>query len=118
MVVEKVVDKSPAARAGMMKGDVLVALWGEDVEATRDIYFAFRGNSEAEKVEFTFKRGGEQKSVSTPLEVPEAEAKPAAADEAKKGGDGSETRGAAGSGPTEPASRRSEGTSGRSRVFR
>jgi serine protease Do len=66
-VVEEVVSGSPAARAGLQKGDVLVAFNGQPVDAPSELTRRVAATPPGTRVEVTVVRGGERKTMSVEL---------------------------------------------------
>lgn len=59
---------SPAAKAGVRPGDVLVIFAGVSVKTLEDFAFALRGRRAGERVEFTVVRGGAEEHLWAVLE--------------------------------------------------
>ena len=66
-MVEEVVAGSPAERAGVQKGDVLVAFNGQPVDAPPELTRRVAGTSPGTKVEVTVVRRGERKAIPVEL---------------------------------------------------
>ena len=67
VVVEHVVEESPAAKAGFERYDVLVAVGGKSLQSVEDLVRAV-DTSEGKSLDFALLRAGEKKSVSvTPI---------------------------------------------------
>jgi serine protease Do len=78
---------SPAAKAGIMAGDVITAVNGHAVKDARDLAKQIAGMAPGSTVKLTVMRKGEEKSISVPLgELPnQREAKAATPDSANPG---------------------------------
>jgi len=78
---------SPAAKAGIMAGDVITAVNGHAVKDARDLAKQIAGMAPGSSVKLTVLRKGEEKSISVPLgELPnQREAKAATPDSANPG---------------------------------
>ena len=61
LLVESVAPGSPAEKAGIVKGDELVALDGQPVKETADVQFRVAGKREGDTARVTVLRGGEEK---------------------------------------------------------
>lgn len=66
-VVSDVVPDSPAAAAGLRRGDVIVAVDGETIEDHTDLSFCIRSHLEGDKVRLTVIREGKEREVSVTL---------------------------------------------------
>ncbi|MGC9372465.1 MAG: DegQ family serine endoprotease [Thermovirgaceae bacterium] len=66
-VVSDVVRDSPAAQAGLRRGDVIVAVDGEAIEDHTDLSLRIRSHLEGEKVRLTVIREGAEREVSVIL---------------------------------------------------
>jgi S1-C subfamily serine protease len=64
VLVLSVAPQSPAARAGMRRGDVIVSLEGEPVNTVEDLYAALRNYEPGDTVSVTVVRGGKRSDVS------------------------------------------------------
>jgi S1-C subfamily serine protease len=64
LIVLSVESGGPAAKAGVLIGDVLVALGGKNVEDTEDIQAALEGYAVGTAIEAVVSRGGERRVVS------------------------------------------------------
>jgi serine protease Do len=67
VVVEKVADSSPAARAGLKKGDVLLQVGGRRVANRFDVERALWDRKAGDRVEATILRGGRETTVALTL---------------------------------------------------
>jgi serine protease Do len=78
---------SPAAKAGILAGDVITAVNGHAVKDARDLAKQIAGMAPGSSVKLTVMRKGEEKSISVPLgELPnQREAKAATPDSANPG---------------------------------
>ena len=61
LLVESVVAGSPAEKAGVAKGDELVAFDGQPVKETVDVFFRVGEKREGDTAQLTIRRGGEEK---------------------------------------------------------
>lgn len=64
LIVISVEKNSPAAKAGLVIGDILVALGGNPVRDTRDVQTFLAGESIGKTVNVSILRGGERREVS------------------------------------------------------
>ena len=72
VLVTSVVDDSPAAKAGLKAGDVIVKLGDEEIEDTGDLHEALSDTKADQKVKLEFRRKGKDKSAEVTLgEMPE-----------------------------------------------
>ncbi|MEM7203952.1 MAG: M20/M25/M40 family metallo-hydrolase [Planctomycetota bacterium] len=76
LAVTGVVDGGRAARAGVAKGDVLIKLWGDEVEGYVDMYRAWRSHQEDDAIEFAVRRGDAVMNLRVDLEEPPEAAAP------------------------------------------
>lgn len=58
---------TPAARAGIREGDVIVALGGDEVEQVEDLFAALRGREPGDRVDVTIVRDGRRRQVAVTL---------------------------------------------------
>ncbi|HEX8412127.1 MAG TPA: PDZ domain-containing protein [Thermoanaerobaculia bacterium] len=63
VIVESVADDSPAARAGVRVGDVIVSLDGKDVKNATDVRAALREKKEGDPVRIEVQRGRSRQTV-------------------------------------------------------
>jgi uncharacterized iron-regulated protein len=63
LLVESVAKGSPAEKAGIAKGDELLALDGEPVKEPVDVFFRVGGKREGDTARVTLLRGGEEKTL-------------------------------------------------------
>jgi membrane-associated protease RseP (regulator of RpoE activity) len=63
LLVESVVAGSPAEKAGIAKGDELLALDGQPVKETVDVFFRVGEKREGDTAQVTVRRGGEEKTL-------------------------------------------------------
>ena len=68
LLVSGVVADSPAEEAGMVRGDVLLAIDGKEVESTHDIREILSEYKAGQRVTLTVLRGGDETSVTLNLE--------------------------------------------------
>ncbi|MGB5196659.1 MAG: ChaN family lipoprotein [Candidatus Deferrimicrobium sp.] len=61
LLVESVAKGSPAEKAGIAKGDELLALDGQPVKETVDVFFLVGEKREGDTAQVTLRRGGEEK---------------------------------------------------------
>jgi len=66
-VVHRVVRGSPAAKAGLEPGDLIVAVQGKTVREMEDLVQALRERKPGDKVEITFARRGKRQTASVGL---------------------------------------------------
>jgi serine protease DegQ len=66
-IVQSVTAGSPAGRAGLRAGDVIVEMGGEPIRTVEDLYSAIRSRDPGEGVEVTFVRDGERRTVEVTL---------------------------------------------------
>jgi S1-C subfamily serine protease len=59
---------SPAERAGLQKGDVLVRFGDVDVKTLEDLTFALRSKRAGDRVPLVFTRDGQRREAETTLE--------------------------------------------------
>ena len=73
-LVRAVADGSPAARAGLRPGDVIVELGGESIRTVEDLYAAIRRRDPGDAVELTVVRSGDRRQLDVTLgRLPERE---------------------------------------------
>lgn len=65
--VTEVVDDTPASRAGLMKGDVITAVDGENVHALEDLSRIIGSHDSGDKVKLTYVREGRKRTVDVTL---------------------------------------------------
>lgn len=70
VIVEVIHKGSPADRAGLRKGDVVMAVEGHDVEDAQALRFRLATRRIGESVKLTILRDGRQRSLIMPLEAP------------------------------------------------
>jgi len=63
LVVDSVAPGSPAEKAGIGKGDELLALDGQPVRETADVFFRVGEKREGDTARVTIRRGGEEKTL-------------------------------------------------------
>lgn len=71
VLVSKVIDGGPAARAGLAVGDVLTRCAGEDVEKPRDLRSAVRNRKGGESIEVELFRDGKARTLKVQLDEKE-----------------------------------------------
>jgi serine protease Do len=67
VVVEQVAEKSPAAKAGLRKGDVILTLGGKAVSNRFDVERAFWNYHPGDRIEATVLRDGKEKQIALAL---------------------------------------------------
>ena len=67
LLVRAVLDSTPAARAGLEQGDLIVAAAGEPVERVDDLFRALDAAGDGGTVELTVVRGVDERAVAVPL---------------------------------------------------
>jgi len=67
-VIDAVVDGQPADQAGMLKGDVVVALEGDRVTDGIQLIVAIRTHQPGETLEFVVERDGDEKVLDVTLD--------------------------------------------------
>ena len=67
-LVVKVVEDSPAEKAGLKAGDVILKLDEERIEDTSDLHQAIAGHESGTQVEVVIQRNGKEKKISATLE--------------------------------------------------
>ena len=65
--VAAVTDGSPAASAGVQKGDVITAVDGQSVGGSDDVVSAVQSHKVGDKVQLTVQRGGQEKTITVTL---------------------------------------------------
>ncbi len=66
-LIDKVNSDTPAERAGLEKGDVVVAVEGERVTDGKALIVAIRSHQPGETIEFTYVRDGREESTTVTL---------------------------------------------------
>jgi len=66
-IVQALSESSPAARAGIRQGDVIVSLEGEPIETVEDLYAALRDFKPGQSVTVTVVRDGKRRDVDVTL---------------------------------------------------
>ena len=66
-LVQSVSEGSPAARAGLRPGDVIVEVGGDSIGTVEDLYSAIRRRDPGDAVELTMVRGSERREVEVTL---------------------------------------------------
>ena len=72
-LIQGVSDGSPAARAGLRPGDVIVELGGDSIRTVEDLYSAIRSRDPGDAVEVAFVRDGDRQTVEVTLATLPAE---------------------------------------------
>jgi serine protease Do len=67
LLIREVSEESPAARAGLARGDLIVAAAGQPVRTTDDLFGALRAAAAGGSLELTVLRGTEERSVHVVL---------------------------------------------------
>lgn len=70
--VSEVTADSPADKAGMKKGDIIVAVDGEEISSADGLIIAVRGHDVGDKVDITVNRDGKEEKLSVTLGSDEA----------------------------------------------
>ena len=68
VVVVDVLDRSPAAKAGLRSGDVIIELDGEPVNSAAQVQSTIAGRAVGEQVEFRVNRNGEEQTLTITTE--------------------------------------------------
>ncbi|MGK7910860.1 MAG: trypsin-like peptidase domain-containing protein [Synechococcus sp.] len=68
VVVIDVLERSPAASAGLRSGDVIVALDGESVSTAAQVQSSISGRAVGEEVEFLINRNGQERTITITTE--------------------------------------------------
>jgi S1-C subfamily serine protease len=66
-LVQSVSEGSPAARAGLREGDVIVELDGKPIRTVEDLYSVIREREPGQRVELMIVRDGARRSVDVTL---------------------------------------------------
>jgi S1-C subfamily serine protease len=66
-LVVEVVSDSPAAKAGLQSGDVIVSFGGVEITSNRKLVDAIRSHESGDTVQITFWRGSQQMQVEATL---------------------------------------------------
>jgi S1-C subfamily serine protease len=67
LIVLSVESGGPAAKAGVLIGDILVSLGGKSVEDTEDIQAALEGHAVGSPIEAMVSRGGESRAITVTI---------------------------------------------------
>jgi C-terminal processing protease CtpA/Prc len=70
VLVKEVIEDSPAEKAGLKAGDVIIKTDGERIEDTPDLHQVIGGHEEGEDMELVVVRGGKEKKLTATLEEP------------------------------------------------
>jgi S1-C subfamily serine protease len=73
--VQSVAPDSPAAKAGLQEGDVVLELAGKKVTERSELLTILRENKPGSKISIKFKRGEEEKSIDVELGEPQSPAR-------------------------------------------
>jgi S1-C subfamily serine protease len=68
VLVRGVADSTPAAQAGLERGDLLVAAAGKPIENLDGLFEVLDGLSEGDRLELTVVRGTEERKVEVALD--------------------------------------------------
>ena len=68
-IITKVVDGSPAEKAGLRTGDLIVRFDGRTIRNLEDFVFVLRGKRAGDEVEVVYRRGNAEHTVSAVLGV-------------------------------------------------
>ena len=74
LLIREVADDSPAARAGLASGDLIVAVAGQPTSSVDDLFSALRTAAPGGSVALTVLRGTDERSVQVVFGQPEGEA--------------------------------------------
>ena len=74
LLIRDVAEDSPAARAGLASGDLLVAAAGQPLRSVDDLFGALRSAAPGATIEMTVLHGTEERSIQVTLGQPEADA--------------------------------------------
>ncbi len=74
LLIREVADDSPAARAGLAAGDLIVAAAGQPTRTADDLFGALRAAAPGGSIEMTVLRGAEERTVQVAFGQPEGEA--------------------------------------------
>jgi putative serine protease PepD len=69
-----VAEDSPAGRAGLASGDLIVAAAGRPLRNVDDLFGALRSAAPGSTIEMTVLRGTDERSIQVTLAQPEADA--------------------------------------------
>ena len=67
-IIAQIVPDSPADKAGLRRGDVITRFGGTDIDGAEELVSAVRSKKPADRVEVTFKRGEDERTVTVTLE--------------------------------------------------
>ncbi len=70
VLVKEVIEDSPAEKAGLKAGDVIIKSDGERIEDTPDLHQVIGGHEQGEDMELVVIRGGKEKKLTATLEEP------------------------------------------------
>ena len=74
LLIREVVDDSPAARAGLASGDLIVAVAGQPTRTADDLFDALRAVAPGGSVGMTVLRGTDERTIQVAFGQPEGEA--------------------------------------------
>jgi serine protease Do len=74
LLIRDVDEAGPAARAGLARGDLIVAAAGQPVRSIDDLFGALRAAAPGGTIEMTVLRGTDERSIQVTLGEPDAEA--------------------------------------------
>lgn len=69
LLISGIADDSPAEKAGLMRGDILIQIDGEDVDTPADVPAILSDYRAGQSVALTIVRGGNQRTVTVKLET-------------------------------------------------
>ena len=73
LLIRDVADDSPAARAGLASGDLIVAAGGQPARTADDLFGALRATAPGGSIEMTVLRGADERTVQVVFGQPEGE---------------------------------------------
>jgi len=68
--IERVIPESPAEKAGLLPGDQVIAVEGEDITKVKDIHDALSRKGWEKEITFTILREGLKKEMTVTLPLP------------------------------------------------
>lgn len=88
VLIASVLDDSPAAKAGIQRGDIVVKFDGERTRSVQDLMFAVAKRTPGEEASVTVWRDGDQKKVTLTLEArPDSQARTRSERSSEEGGE-------------------------------